>query len=317
MAAYRLIHISDLHFYDRQRGGHDRSLVESAAKWVYDTCRSGEPEVDAIVVSGDLVEFGGKKPLALAREYLDSPPNTTGREPYLNDRRNPTLQAAGVPIFVVPGNHDRWVRRKTHVAYGAGVGAASLNFDRALSRYWNQGHNAIQIYQIPKGAETLVLLAVDATLSKESDAQGQPRLFAVMGQGNVDPKVIEALVDHTRFYTENGAAVAWLIHFPPRFYEHFPARLDQYLKLIGEDALLIAAQKSRVRLLLSGHTHQAQFYRDPIASDTHIQCAGSTGKYSGSIATAHTVDIDVQSGTIVGTPQIITATCRDGDKGFS
>lgn len=73
----RIAHLSDLHF-----GRHDRVVVEGLST----ALTAMRP--DAVVISGDLTQRARRSQFAAARAFIDG------------------LRAAGLPVIVVPGNHD-------------------------------------------------------------------------------------------------------------------------------------------------------------------------------------------------------------------
>lgn len=73
----RIAHISDVHF-----GAHEPQAVEHLFRWLADE------QPDLVVVSGDLTQRARRAQFAQADAFL---------------RR---IEAAGMPVLVVPGNHD-------------------------------------------------------------------------------------------------------------------------------------------------------------------------------------------------------------------
>ena len=73
----RIAHLSDLHF-----GRHDPTVVDGLSA-ALTTLRP-----DAVVISGDLTQRARRSQFAAARAFVDG------------------LRAAGLPVVVVPGNHD-------------------------------------------------------------------------------------------------------------------------------------------------------------------------------------------------------------------
>ena len=74
MTAFRLAHLSDIHF-----GGENREALAAATDWM-----AGEA-LDLVVVSGDLTRYGEVAEFRAAAAWLESLPH---------------------PRFVTPGNHD-------------------------------------------------------------------------------------------------------------------------------------------------------------------------------------------------------------------
>jgi 3',5'-cyclic AMP phosphodiesterase CpdA len=151
MSLFRVLHASDLHFASvpHQIGIPDllrawqqgvpgtwaptssqgTIYVDAFAAFAY-VNRSG---FDVLVLSGDLAMTGGLKDLRAALTFLDRPA-VTG---YLDARGHPTLQAAGRPLVLIPGNHDRYT--PYHFPGGR-------NFDTAFGAYWSAGQGAQELW---------------------------------------------------------------------------------------------------------------------------------------------------------------------------
>ena len=101
----RLAHLSDIHF-----GGENVGAVEAAVE------RLRQETLDAVIVSGDLTQFGEKAEFALAAAWLERLPG---------------------PVLVVPGNHDApylaWFERfvAPFARYEAAIGGAEAQTHRA------------------------------------------------------------------------------------------------------------------------------------------------------------------------------------------
>jgi 3',5'-cyclic AMP phosphodiesterase CpdA len=89
----RILHISDLHFgahywrEARDGGTHSRSFSESLGGCLHD------PQIDALVVSGDITQQGSREEFALAASELKALAKALG----FRDMRS---------VVVTPGNHD-------------------------------------------------------------------------------------------------------------------------------------------------------------------------------------------------------------------
>src|SRR4051794_8212525 len=70
-----------------------------------------------------------------------------------------------------------------------------------------------------------------------------------------------------------GIGIVWLVHFPPAF-----PQIASSLELIDEDVLVQAAERSRVTVLLTGHTHDARHYTVP-GTRVNVVCAGSATQH--------------------------------------
>jgi 3',5'-cyclic AMP phosphodiesterase CpdA len=73
----RIAHLSDIHF-----GAHDPQIVSATEMWLL------EHRPDLVIISGDLTQRARVEQFRDAAGYLDR------------------LRASGIPVLVVPGNHD-------------------------------------------------------------------------------------------------------------------------------------------------------------------------------------------------------------------
>jgi 3',5'-cyclic AMP phosphodiesterase CpdA len=285
MYTFRLLHVSDLHVGVRPRvvgfpdwrslpqlpGGQrgylapsssDPSLVDAAACWLY----RDDNGFDAILVTGDLGTTGQPADLALAHDYLFAPAVPGG---YWSVTGKPSFQASGAPVYVLPGNHDRFE--------GWYLGPAGKQFDLAFGKSgWSAGQGAqiLAVLGQPGEGEKLAVVAADFTLASYWDATGP---WGYMGQGMVYPAVLSALAAATRRVKEvyGEVGVVWAVHFPPCF-----AGIDPDLALLNELALPPAAAALGVEHLFCGHTHEAREYVVPGKPPLHVHCAGTTTQYA-------------------------------------
>jgi 3',5'-cyclic AMP phosphodiesterase CpdA len=101
----RLAHLSDIHF-----GGENVGAVEAAVERLHNEA------LDAVIVSGDLTQFGEKPEFASAAAWLERLPK---------------------PVLAVPGNHDApylaWFERffAPFARYEAAIGGAEAQTHRA------------------------------------------------------------------------------------------------------------------------------------------------------------------------------------------
>lgn len=118
------LHISDLHFSDRERFDRDLVLAGFLQSLPDLTSRAGRP--DFVIVSGDIANTGRKAEYAHATEFFDA----------LLARLSLTRR----DIFVVPGNHD--VDR----ARGAGL-ARSLTTSSESDDYFDPGTPCLHVQE--------------------------------------------------------------------------------------------------------------------------------------------------------------------------
>lgn len=156
---------------------------------------------------------------------------------YLVARGNPTLQAAGRPIVLIPGNHDRY----TSFRFPGGK-----RFDTVFGGHWTVGQGAQELWVRQRGGETLVLLGADLTLRRH-DLGSSPLGF--LGRGRAYLKRLAQLCSLTQQARTRypGCAALWVIHFEP-------AAPDSWLQLLDERLQAAALQQNPVDGILCGHT---------------------------------------------------------------
>lgn len=196
-----IAHISDFHVFAL---APETSLVRAdaaeAARRVVADIAAFSPGVDAVMFTGDLTDGGSAQDYALLRDIL-SP--------------------LAIPVFVVPGNHDR--RDGMRDAFGQ-----ALPFT----------HGPFLDYEATLG--DLRILALDTL--KDGHVEGALR-----------PAQLEWLQD--RLAQPHGGLTLILMHHPA-----FPsgmAQLDHMALRDGRDAFgaLVAAHQGPLRIL-SGHIHR-------------------------------------------------------------
>jgi 3',5'-cyclic AMP phosphodiesterase CpdA len=201
----------------------------------------------------------------------------------------PTLAASKVPVFLLPGNHDRYE--------GLLKRAGGTRFFGYFSeKYWPSTARVRAYPLLELDGERLAVVGADLCLTNTLLDAGWRRggKWAWLGQGRAHPAVLRAMVDETtRVRRERGpVAVVWAVHFPPRFHG-----LDGDLVLLQEDDLLEAAREAEVNHLFCGHTHQARSY--PAGAGLDVYCAGTATQYVAPWGnTLHPIDIEVTGGQV-------------------
>lgn len=120
---FRLLHASDLHLATApgQIGvadlwsvglcglprlslvsSYDDSLLHQLARFA----KARAPEIDGIVLTGDLATTGHPGDLAVALDFVTGPADPT--HGWLTADGRPTLGGIGCPLWLLPGNHDRF-----------------------------------------------------------------------------------------------------------------------------------------------------------------------------------------------------------------
>ncbi len=292
MSLFRILHASDLHFASVphqigipdllqawQRGIHGAWAPVSSQGTIYADAfaafaYANRTGFDVLVVSGDLATTGGLKNLQTALAFLGQPV-VSG---YLNARGQPTLQAPGKPIVVIPGNHDRYLA--FHLPGGT-------RFDRVFEGYWHAGQGAQQLWVRQRGGETLVLLGADLSLRRH-DMGSHPLGF--LGRGRAYRKCLRQLSLLTQqVRTEyRGCAVLWVIHFEPAASNHL-------LQLLDEHHLAAAIQQQPPDAILCGHTHRSNTAK--VFCGIPVFVCGTTTQHASTHGnTLHALDVNLQSG---------------------
>jgi len=179
----------------------------------------------------------------------------------------------------MPGNHDRYKAFDPQKPYQAG----NANFDEVFQKEWPVGRGVLLFAPLEKPAQIpFAILAVDFTLPDGNHGCGGG-LLPWMGQGIVDPPLVNALIEKTRAVRAHYAGrvgIAWAIHFAPTF-----AGLSHNTQLINEAQIIRAAKAANVMHVFSGHTHIPRRYDSPLKGPT-IHCAGSCSQHLCSPQTA-------------------------------
>ena len=251
-AFFRILHGSDLHMNARTGlartlsplSGHDVAAAEAFARAAWQLGGSGNSaaaRIDAVLLSGDLGTSGDSADLALAHSYVAAPP----RDRWLSSTSKPTLQGAGVPIALLPGNHDRF---KSLLLPG------NRAFDEVFADWWHDEDRdgVADLLALEKNGRRLVFLGLDFCLRSVEDG------LIYMGQGNAYQDVVDAAVEATAWHKQAhpACAVIWVSHFPPA------APLT--LLLVDDDHLITGAKAAKIPLLLCGHTHVEKVFLDGV-----------------------------------------------------
>jgi len=311
MDTFKILHLSDLHIAKRP---NEISLLDAFLRGKPEDCdiapwfssyhfrRLQQLSVfvqyyavglDTILVTGDLATSGKVEDLSRALRFFDSDPiidSVWFSSP--SQGLAATLQREGVPIVLMPGNHDRYQERPPFLP-------GNRAFDAVFREYWNagQGVQTQIILEGKTGNNRLAVISADCTLMSKGDATLP---FGHLGQGKVRSVLIDRLKEETELVRESSkpTAVIWTLHFPPK-----PAKISARLKLINDDDLLLSAESNGVECILCGHIHRTMQYRDVAHPEVWVGVAGTACQAGYETCEFSLYEIDVDNGRVVGDPR--------------
>jgi predicted phosphodiesterase len=291
MADFRVAHISDLHFSSApnranlmtflstrqarrgvpefvgavftgaKQSTHSSDIAEKAAQKLLSKRR----DLSLLLVSGDIACVGHREDLRAGLDYLVSP--AVPDVPYLNSQFKPTISELKVPIFLLPGNHDRY---RDHFGKSGGQ-----LFDQVFSTHWGDPNPYVKtrVIQSPRSDDKLGIVAADFAIQQDSHLTVGPWWYR-FGQGIAYPHIVSALKERTAGLLQkyNNIGIAWMIHFPPSEI----ACNNPALMLLNHQSVIDAAEESNVNIIFAGHIHRKHKSSDRGIS---IICAGSATCY--------------------------------------
>lgn len=196
-----IAHISDFHlFSDRPESALVRADATEAARKLVADIAAFTPAVEAVMLTGDLVDGGTEEDYALLKDVL-SP--------------------LSVPVFVIPGNHDR--RATMRAAF-----ADRLPFAAGTYLNYEASHGDLRILAL----DTLIEGKVEGRLAEESLDWLEDRL----DRAHAGPTLV-------------------LMHHPP--FDSGIGAMDRRGLVEGGERLarLVRAYSGSLRIL-SGHVHR-------------------------------------------------------------
>jgi 3',5'-cyclic AMP phosphodiesterase CpdA len=272
MSRATILHISDLHisqfpqlmqfqrrspgnYYDAIRNGiyaasHGKGKLTALVNLVHNL----RATLDAILITGDIATTGLGFDLEKALLFVEGQPDA--HEPRTS-AGFPTVRGAGLPIHLLPGNHDRYKLLLKRLGYAPG----SKKFHQIFHRHWQQD---VKVNAIIKPGLAIGIIAADFSLRRWHHAEKLPNLFVnAHAQGRVYPDILAQCVAETetfqaQYEDDKEVFIIWAIHFPPA-----PAQAESYMRLIDREDLIAAADGCGVALVLSGHTHEPFEFSSP------------------------------------------------------
>lgn len=225
-------------------------------------------QVDAVLLTGDIATTGLAHDLEVARRFIEGPPHSF--VPALNTLMEPTLAGLDTPVWLLPGNHDRYMRTKL-LDYSPG----GKLFDHVFGAYWNGDVQAFPHINHPNISAAVI--AADFNLKSKRHRKGRLGKYA---QGRVYPTILDQLEQVTlrvrnnhELHRTEALAIIWALHFPPRY-----PSLSSNMRLIDSHDLIRRANQCGIHALLAGHTHEPVRYSTP-DMNFDVFCAGTVSQH--------------------------------------
>jgi hypothetical protein len=248
------------------------SYVPDIVSGVAQFCHERQSAVDGILVTGDLATTGMMSDIGVAYSFITEPANRG----FVTATRSPTLNFSDLPIYLVPGNHDKY-----------GDDRASPNcktFELKFESYLRKFGGGVGHWVREKQGRYLGFVYADFCLLSRGDASD--KLYGAYGQGRVYEHILNELKHRTLNLRNRykGICLVWVIHFAP-------FNCGVRLELIDWWDIIKAALALGVRATLCGHTHRAEKY---VVDDHVVYCGDSAGCVdSETDSRVHVVHLDV------------------------
>ena len=197
---------------------------------------------DALIVSGDLT-FNGEKAShqALAERFA-------------------RLRQAGVPVWVIPGNHDintGAARGYTDTGWYGAEGVTEADFMSIYQDFMLYDPAGVQFsYAVPLSA------SLWAAMTDVSYYQGQAQTFGLFSAGHRE--WLQNVLEQAR---QAGAEVVTVTHHSLIAHTDF---LRNSYQMMGYETMLALARQYGVRLNLSGHLHIQHIAREAGVADAAL-----------------------------------------------
>ncbi|HET6852206.1 MAG TPA: metallophosphoesterase [Pyrinomonadaceae bacterium] len=243
-------------------------------------------DLHAVVLSGDIATTGFEYDLLKAKEFLDGPKPS----PYAASES--VLSNAGIPVWILPGNHDRY----TYTGHEWFFSPGGTLFDQILSDHWSGKVKSYPALRDPDERLSVLVIAADFSLQHANDSTLLHR-FNKLAQGRVYEEVLATLEKETLSrqeaerseFPEHDLVTLWAVHFPPAF-----EPLSKSKSLLQADNLVNKADKLNIAAFLAGHTH---IYKDySVKPRVRVLCAGSATQHDSSMKHCQIVSVKRTSG---------------------
>lgn len=272
---------------------YEPDVLKRLTLFIYDNARKrkidgkdqvevGDDKIDAVILSGDLATTGIQIDIDKVQRFLSS--SIDALHPWKNQDGEATLTAVSIPIWIVPGNHDRFEPTRSVIRFqnlplpkffnpGAPRFDQIIDFTLAPATElgavpdWTSGPTPVRV----------VVLGADFSLRQFVDHDG---IYGWLAQGCVYDDIMQQLIDKTeeakskhKQHNQGALCILWVVHFPPG-YPH----LSKPHRLLFEGRLTSAANNHGVDAILAGHTHEQVKYRKP-GANFDVLCCGTTTQY--------------------------------------
>ncbi len=321
MGIIRILHVSDFHFcveprrenlYLRLRRPKSRTISHFLSEntrisfWrpeSYDPdladalamfCAENVDEIDLVLVTGDLATTGLANDLGVAKSFVEAPV-TSG---YLAANGTASIHHEDLPVFVMPGNHDRY--------RGDSAEPGSNTFDLSFAKTDENSYRSTDSIVLEAGdGDLLGIISCDHCLGVAGDAD-IPVALCKYGQG----RVYESRLLQLERETENMRRkhkrinILWVSHFP--LFDGVPFGL----KLKYKENLLALAEKMGIEIILSGHVHR--FEDQPVGKLRNISADASISIDRASENEIHTLEFNFGATLIEPKIERYRFSARDG-----
>ena len=247
-----------------------------------DRTEEGEDKIDAVLFSGDLATTGSQLDIDKVKSFLNS--SIHPYYPYENLNNKATLTAVSIPVWFIPGNHDRFEPTTKFFLYRGGLfprffDPGAPRFDQLVDFKHMPARELGALPDWSKGPAPcrVVVLGADFSLKQLGDHDG---LYGWLAQGRVYDDVLKKLIQKTKDaiakheeYSEGVLCILWTVHFPPGF-----PHISNAHTLLFEGQLIKAANNCGVKAILPGHTHEQVSYRKPGTAFV-VLCCGTTTQF--------------------------------------
>ena len=303
MTSVRILHASDLHISSASNitspfdhftpGTLFDAVVEKMLVSTYDPAvllrladfihaQAARGALDAVLLTGDIATTGDIDDLNKALDFIEATPDP--RLPSLTTEKAPTLGGLDIPVWLLPGNHDRYKVGPRYTMSGLIYAPGGEEFDAVFEEYWqgpvmsfSSSKYGLNYYEpIIRDRLAVVVVGVDFNLLATDNCD---RPYGWLAQGKVYDDILNKLgdvtMDRVRECQTQGSThvcVIWAMHFPPKY-----PKISPYLKLIESELLILRANRCGIKAILAGHTHDPVRYRRP-EMKFDVFCAGTASQ---------------------------------------